>query len=71
MGFFGKDDAGRRRRKIDIDLSFVILIVVGLIVAGVTLPVANSPDSAALCFAPLFTLVLFYFIGQYLGRWMK
>ncbi len=66
-----RNSSNRNRKRLGVDPSLAILVVIGLIVAGVTLPVANSPDSAALCFAPLFSLVFLYVTVPLLIRWIR
>lgn len=71
MDVLKRNSGNQGRRRAGIDPSLAILVTVGLIVAGVTLPVANSLDSAALCFAPLFSFVLLYLAVPFLVRWMR
>ena len=71
MSVWKRNNGHQGRRRLEIDPSLAILVVIGLIVAGVTLPMANSPDSVALCFAPLFSFVFLYVTVPFLLRWIK
>ena len=57
--------AKRGRR---IDPALVVIVLPGLILAGMNLPRANSLESIAYCFGPLVCLVSFYLAGSFLAR---
>ena len=72
--FFDENKGIVRRRRWRVpkpDVSLVILLAVGLLVAGVTVPIANSPDSYALCFAPVVTMILLYSGVRYFVGWSR
>ena len=56
MNVWKRNGGQQGRRRMGIDPSLAILVVIGLIVAGATLPIANSPDSVALCVRAAFFL---------------